>query len=384
MRFDKFIDSRKGIFVTRPSLPPLKEYVEYLEKIWESSILTNMGPLHEDFRERLSQFMDVPICLPCCNGHMALELTIQAIGLKGEVITTPYTFASTTHAIVRNGCTPVFCDVREEDCTMDADRLEDLITDKTVAVVPVHVYGMPCNVEKIEDIAQKHGLKVIYDAAHAFGVTVGGESIAKYGDASMFSFHATKAFNTIEGGCVALKDEELAMKIYQLANFGIMGEEIVAGSGANAKMNEFQAAMGLCNLNHFKENVDKRKKIFEQYQNELGGIDGIRALSPFREDIQINYSYCPMFFDREKLGISRDDIYDHLYKNNVYLRKYFYPLTSEFECYKDQGFVGDTPIAHRLSEQVLALPIYEDLEKGTVSMICDLIKEAAKRQEISK
>ena len=375
MQFDKHVETRKGIFVTKPSLPPLDEYVEYLKKIWESNILTNMGPLHEEFRERLTKLLDVPICLPSCNGHMALELVIQAFGLKGEIITTPYTFASTTHAIVRNGCTPVFCDINEEDCTIDTSKIEGLITDRTVAIVPVHVYGLPCNVEEIERIAKKHGLIVIYDAAHAFGVTVGGRSIAKYGDASMFSFHATKAFNTIEGGCVALSNQDVALKVFQLANFGIMGEEIVSGIGANAKMNEFAAAMGLCNLDQFEENIRKRKAIFEMYRDHLTAIEGVRMPEPYRDEVTLNYAYCPAIFDEEVLGKTRNDIYDYLAERNIYSRKYFYPITSEFDCYKDCGYKSDTEVAKKISKQVLTLPIYPDLELQDVERICKLISE---------
>ncbi len=375
MQIGKYSEKRKGIFVTKPSLPPLDEYVEYLKRIWDTNILTNIGPLHEEFRERLANRLDVPICVPMCNGHMALELIIQAFGLKGEIITTPYTFASTTHAIVRNGCTPVFCDVNREDATIDASKIEELITDKTVAIVPVHVYGLPCNVEEIERIAKKHGLIVIYDAAHAFGVTVGGESIARYGDASMFSFHATKAFNTIEGGCVALRDGEVALKAYQLLNFGIMGEEKVTGVGANAKMNEFAAAMGLCNLNHFDDNIKKRKAIYELYEEELTEIEGIRMPKPYREDVIRNYAYCPVFFDDSVIGKTRDDIYNYLASKNVYARKYFYPLTNEFDCYKDSGYKGNTEVARTLSKQILTLPIYPDLSIEDVRRICELIRD---------
>ena len=375
MQFDKHIETRKGIFVTKPSLPPIDEYVDYLKKVWESNILTNMGPLHEEFRDRLTKLFDVPICLPSCNGHMALELAIQAFGLKGEIITTPYTFASTTHAIVRNGCTPVFCDINEKDCTIDTDKIEELITDKTVAIVPVHVYGLPCNVEKIERIAKKHGLIVIYDAAHAFGVNIGGRSIAKYGDASMFSFHATKAFNTIEGGCVTLSNTDVALRLFQLANFGIMGEEIVSGVGANAKMNEFSAAMGLCNLNHFEENIRKRKAVYETYKAHLNTIRGIRMLEPYRDDVTLNYAYCPVIFDDETLGRSRNDIYDYLAERNIYSRKYFYPITSKFDCYKECGYKGVTEVAERISRQVLTLPIYPDLDIQDVELICHLISE---------
>ncbi len=375
MQIEKYSEKRKGIFVTRPSLPPLDEYVEYLKKIWDSNILTNMGPLHEEFRERLTTLMDVPICFPTCNGHMALELVIQAFGLKGEIITTPYTFASTTHAIVRNGCTPVFCDINEDDCTIDTNKIEELITDKTVAIVPVHVYGLPCNVEEIERIAKKHNLVVIYDAAHAFGVTIGGESIARYGDASMFSFHATKAFNSIEGGCIALSDLDVALKVFQLANFGIMGEEMITGVGANAKMNEFAAAMGLCNLEHFEENISKRKALYELYEKELTAIEGVRMPRPYRDDVVRNYAYCPVFFDEEILGKSRNDVNAYLTARNIYSRKYFYPITSEFDCYKDCGYRGETEVAKRLSRQILTLPIYPNLPVDDVKMICELIRE---------
>lgn len=371
--FKKYLDTREGIFVTKPSLPPLDEYLEYLKIIWDTNRVTNIGPLHEKLRERLTNLMDVPLCLLTCNGHMALELAIQAFGLKGEIITTPYTFASTTHAIVRNGCTPVFCDINENDCTIDTKQIEELITDKTVAIVPVHVYGLPCDVEAIERIAKKHKLKVIYDAAHAFGVTVGGESISKYGDASMFSFHATKAFNTIEGGCVALSDRDVYKKFFQLKNFGIMGEESITGVGANAKMNEFSAAMGLCNLDHFEENVKRRKAIYELYEEKLTGIDGVRMPKPYREDVVRNYGYCPVFFDKDVLGKSRDDVYNYLAERRIYSRKYFYPITSEFECYRDCGYKGDTKTARKLSRQILTLPIYPDLQLQDVEHICQLI-----------
>ncbi len=375
MQFEKFSDDRKGIFVTRPSLPPLDMYVEYLKRVWDSERLTNFGPLHEEFREKLTGFLEAPLCLPSCNGHIALELTIQAYGLKGEIITTPYTFASTTHSIIRSGCTPVFCDINADDCTIDTDKLEELITDKTVAIVPVHVYGMPCHVEEIERIAGEHGLKVIYDAAHAFGVRIGGSSIAKYGDASMFSFHATKVFHTVEGGCVTLRDKEIALKLVQLANFGIVGEDVVTGVGANAKMNELQAAMGLCNLELFEENVKKRKAVYELYEERLKGIEGISMLKTYRDDVARNYAYCPVFFDEKVLGKTRDDIYDHLASKNIYTRKYFYPPTNEFECFRDKGYRGETKVASRLSKQVLTLPIYPDLELENVEMICDSIRK---------
>ncbi|MCR4792391.1 MAG: DegT/DnrJ/EryC1/StrS family aminotransferase [Lachnospiraceae bacterium] len=375
MIFKKHFEKRRGIFVTKPSLPPAEEYMEYVRRIFDNGILTNMGPMHEEFREKLSDYLDADICIPTCNGHMALEMTIQAMGLKGEVITTPFTFASTTHAIVRNGCTPVFCDIREEDCTMDAEKIEELITDKTVAIVPVHVYGLPCNVDRIAEIAKKHNLKVIYDAAHAFGVKVGRKSISQFGDASMISFHATKAFQTIEGGCTVVHDKDLAMRIYHLINFGIMSEETVASVGANAKMNEFEAAMGICSLNHFEEYVASRKEIFETYRRELSEIPGIRLPQPYRQDVTMNYAYMPLFFDPKVLGKDRDKIYNYLALHKVYARKYFYPLTSSFECYRDKGFSGYVPVAEKASKEVLTLPIYSDLTVEEAAHICDLIRK---------
>ena len=376
MVIEKNIETRKGIFVTKPALPPFDEYLSYIKRIWDKAMLTNMGPLYEEFRERLADYLKAEICLPMCNGHMALEMTIQAMGLKGEVITTPFTFASTTHAIVRNGCTPVFCDIREEDCTIAVDKIEELITDKTVAILPVHVYGLPCDVEKIDEIAKKHGLKVIYDAAHAFGVKLGDQSVMLYGDASIISFHATKAFQTIEGGCSVLRDMDVAMRIYQLENFGIMDEEVVAAVGANAKMNEFEAAMGLCNLDHFDEIIAKRKKLYELYVSGLSGIQGVRLLKPYRDDITLNYAYMPVLFDEEIIGKNRNDIYAELSRNGVYPRKYFYPITSEYDCYKDKQYRGLTPIAKKSSRQVLTLPLYPDLPENEVIRICEIIKGA--------
>lgn len=375
MDFSRYLDTSEGIYVTKPSLPPFEEYVGYLKRIWDNNVLTNMGPLHKEFREKLAEFLGVPLCLPVCNGHMALEMTLQAMELSGEVITTPYTFASTTHAIVRNNLTPVFCDIRESDCTIDPDRIEELITDKTSAIVPVHVYGMPCDVEKIERIAQKHNLKVIYDAAHAFGVSVNGNSIASYGDASMFSFHATKIFNTIEGGCVVAKDEKRLLRVYQLHNFGIMDEENVDFVGANAKMNEFQAAMGLCNLKTYEEKLSKRRDLVELYADCLKDVPGIRMLKYDNDNIEYNYSYLPIFIDKERYGLSRNEVKELLAKYNIHARKYFYPITSDFNCYdygKDKSRLG---IARKMSEQVLTLPLYPDLAKETVINICNILRE---------
>lgn len=249
------------IFVTRSSMPPLEEYIDEIRELWESHWLTNMGAKHKELEKQLRQYLEVEGVSLFSNGHMALEMVIQAMGLSGEVITTPFTFASTTHAIVRNGLTPVFCDINPENFTMDVSKMEALITEKTSAIVPVHVYGQVCQVEEIEEIAKHHDLKVIYDAAHAFGVTYKNRGIGSFGDASMFSFHATKVYNSIEGGCVCFQDQELGLDLYRLKNFGIRNEEVVDSVGANAKMNEFQAAMGICNLRHVEEEIEKRKRI---------------------------------------------------------------------------------------------------------------------------
>lgn len=370
---------KEEIFVTKPYLPPKEEFMEYLDKIWETRHLTNNGPFLMEFTDQLCDLLDVDKCLPMTNGHMALEMTIQAFKLTGEVITTPYTFASTTHAIVRNGLTPVFCDVRESDCTMDPDKIEALITDKTSAIVPVHVYGMPCDVKAIDAIAKKHNLKVIYDAAHAFGETIDGESIVHFGDASMFSFHATKCFTSIEGGCSVVNDQDLMLRVYQLQNFGIMNEESVVYVGANAKMNEFQAAMGLCNLKHFDEITVQRKAVVDLYMKLLAGVKGIRILDYNNEHIKFNYSYFPIFINKDEFGMSRDEVYDYLLKNGIHARKYFYPITSEFECYQNSGFRGDVSTAKRLSEMVLTLPLYPDLATDIIERICDLLKTAGKK-----
>ncbi len=370
------------IYVTKPSLPPMDEYIEYVKKIWDTDILTNFGPVHEEFRKQLSEFLQTDLCMPTCNGHFALEMLIQALGVKGEVITTPFTFASTIHAIVRSGCTPVFCDIKATDCTIDPEKIEELITDKTVAILPVHVYGFPCDVEKIEKIAKKHGLKVIYDAAHAFGVEIGSKSISHYGDGSIYSFHATKAFNTIEGGCAVASDKETGIRLYQLINFGIMDEERVEYVGANAKMNEFEAAMGICNLRHFHDDVIKRKVLHDIYKEKLSHIAGVSLLNPDCKDVKRNYSYCPVIVDERIVGKTRDDVYNCLTEQGIYARKYFFPIANEFTCYREKGYKGNTPIAHSISERVLTLPLYSDLTSENVIRICDILENYLGRQDV--
>lgn len=368
-----------NIWVTRPSIPMLEEYIDEIKDIWESRWLTNMGEKHIQFQEQLSSYLGVKYVELLTNGHMALELGIQALGLSnGEVITTPFTFASTTHAIVRNGLTPVFCDINPEDFTIDAQKIEPLITDKTVAILPVHVYGNICDVEKISKIAQKYNLKVIYDAAHAFGESYYDRKVGNFGDISCFSFHATKVFNSIEGGAVCYKDEQFGKELYRLKNFGIKNEDEVDGVGANAKMNEFCAAMGICNLRHLEEEIAKRKRIVDRYRENLSGIKGIR-LNIIQKGTQSNYSYFPIIINEKEFGCGRDDVKEILEENGIGARKYFYPITSSFDCYKGRFDPTTTPIADMISKQVLTLPLYADLELHEVDRICDIISRSCRQ-----
>lgn len=358
------------VLVTRSSLPPLEEYVEMLKPIWDSAWLTNMGKYHEEFKSELSEYLGTDQLELFVNGHMALELGIQALQLEGEVITTPFTFASTTHAIVRNGLKPVFCDINERDYTMDVEKIEDLITDKTCAIAPVHVYGNICDVERIQEIADRHQLKVIYDAAHTFGETYDGIGIANFGDISMFSLHATKVFHSIEGGVTAFRDPALKSLLYQLKNFGITGYESVEYVGSNGKMNEFQAAMGLCNLRYLDGEIAKRKAIVERYRERLSGISGIK-LCEENPRVKSNYAYMPVVFDGYRAD--RDAVFAELAKYNIHARKYFYPCVNAYECYRGQFSEADTPTAARISRQVLTLPLFADLSLETVDEICEII-----------
>lgn len=366
----------EDIYVTKASLPEFEDYMAEVKDIWESHWLTNNGAKLRKFKHELSNFLetkqdDISLLV---NGHMALELLIQAMDLTGEVITTPYTFASTTHAIVRNNLTPVFCDINEEDFTMDVKQIESLITDKTSAILPVHVYGNICNVEEIEKIADKYNLKVIYDAAHVFGTKYKGKTLNHFGDASIYSFHATKVFNTIEGGCASYKDKNIGYRLKQLKNFGIQDSETVDAVGSNAKMNEFQAAMGICNLRNVQHGIKKREKIYYLYKELLDSIPGIQ-INKIQVNVDSNYAYFPIIVDPKKFGTTRNILAEYLMKNGIYPRKYFYPLTSAFECYQGKFDIFATPVALNLSKRVLTLPIYEDLALEDVEQICYLIKK---------
>ncbi len=362
------------ILVTRSSMPPFEEYCEEIKKLWDSHWLTNNGAEHCQFQAELERFLGCPHVVLYTNGHLALENIIAAMGFPAgsEVITTPFTFASTTHAIVRSGLTPVFCDVREDDYTIDPEKIERLITKKTVAILPVHVYGNLCDVEQIASVARENGLKVIYDAAHAFAVRYKGVSSANFGDASMFSFHATKVFNTIEGGAVCLSDDRLVSQLNERKNFGVRAQESVPYVGGNAKMNEFQAAMGICNLRHLEKEIAKRKIAFDRYRLRLDGVEGIRLCRP-QKDVQPNYAYFPVVFDG--FAKNRDAVFASLAEEGITARKYFYPLTNGFECYRDMPTAGveKTPIARYFADRVLTLPLYADLTVEDVDRICDII-----------
>ncbi len=364
---------KERILVTRTSLPPYEDYIEKIKTLWDSHWITNMGINHKMLEERLCEYLQVPYLSLMVNGHMALELIIQAMDFpKGsEIITTPFTFISTTHAIVRNGLIPVFCDIKLDDYTIDESKIEELITEKTAAILPVHVYGNLCNVKAIEQIANKHNIKVIYDAAHAFGETLDGKSVAFFGDASIYSFHATKVFNTIEGGAVAVHSNELFEKLYDLKNFGIRGEERIVGIGANAKMNEFSAIMGLCNLDYLAENIECRRKKTEIYDKELTNTGNIVIQKYEQKGVSYNYGYFPVRFLKE--GI-RDKVYNKLREQNIYSRKYFFPLTSDADCFKEKYKDVKLINAREAASNILVLPLYPELEDSIIIEICEIIK----------
>lgn len=367
------VQMREKILVTRSSMPPYEEYIEAIKPLWDTHWLTNMGVYHQQLEKELREYLDVPELSLMVNGHMALELAIQSFGFPrdAEVITTPFTFISTTHAIVRNHLKPVFCDVKPSDGTIDEEKIEDLITEHTVAIVPVHVYGNVCNVERIQEIADKYNLKVIYDAAHAFGVKYKEKGIGNFGDASVFSFHATKVFNTIEGGAVAFSDHKIYEKLYNLKNFGIRGEELVTEVGANAKMNEFVAIMGLCNLRHLEDALARRKEIHDFYRREISKIKGISLLRE-SEDATRNYAYFPVVIE-DDYGSSRDEVFERLRENNIFARKYFYPLTADQACFKNKYRNAGIGNARKLSKQILILPMYEGLGMENVERIVGLL-----------
>ncbi len=362
------------IYVTKPYLPEKEKFNSYIDFIWDSCYLTNQGTLHNEFQDRLKGYLDVGNITLTVNGHLALESALRMFDFEqgSEVITTPFTFASTTHAITLSGLKPVFCDIKESDLTIDENKIEELITDKTVAILPVHVYGHPCNVEAIESIAKKHGLIVLYDAAQAFAVKVNGKSIANYGDISMFSFHATKLFHSIEGGALAYNKSEYAEILNAYKNFGIMDEEHVEYVGRNAKMNEFQAAMGLCNLDSMEDILVKRKEITLRYREHLKGIPEVRMFYVESDKIEYNYAYLPILVNTKE---NREELYNFLAEHDIFVRKYFYPIVSDYECYKELYNEVKLPVAKKSGDTVLTLPIYHELSLEDVDRVCFFIKK---------
>jgi len=366
----------KDILVTRSSMPDFDEYTEEIKELWDSHWLTNHGVKAKQLKEELKSYLSADNLELTVNGHMALELILTALKLPAgsEVITTPFTFVSTTHSITRCGLKPVFCDINPDTYTMDPDKIESLITDKTSAILPVHVYGNICDVEKIQEIADRHNLKVIYDAAHAFGIKYKGSSVANLGDASIFSFHATKVYNTIEGGAITFRNSALSKLIEEIRDFGICDEESIPFVGPNAKMNEFAAAMGICNLRHVDEEIKKRRAVVDLYRELLSKVKGVKFNMP--SDIATeNYAYFPVVFTDE-YPLSRDEIFKKLSDEGIKSRKYFYPLTNEIEAYSGQYDVNDTPVALDISRRVLTIPMYADLEHENVRKICRIIAEA--------
>lgn len=363
------------VYVTQPALPPLEEFTEYLRQIWDTKILTNNGPFHQQFEKELADYLGVKYISVFANGTLALVTALQALRITGEVITTPFSFVATTHSLWWNNIRPVFVDIEPEFFTLDPEKIEAAITPQTTAIMPVHVYGNPCKMDAIQKIADTYGLKVIYDAAHAFGVTINGNSVLNYGDLSVLSFHATKTFNTIEGGAIICHDEKTKRRIDFLKNFGFADEVTVVEPGINAKMNELQAAYGLVQLKHVDEYITKRKAVAEMYRNELNGIKGIRVLNDI-EGIRHSYTYFPVLIDEKEYGLSRDEVYETLKRHNIYGRRYFYPLISRFPTYRGLASANpaNLPVANKIAEQVICLPIYSNLDFEVVELIVKLLK----------
>ena len=371
---DKFPDN-KPIYVTRPSLPGLDEFLPFVEKIWDNKVLTNNGPFHQQLENELADFLDVPYISLFANGTLALITALQALNISGEVITTPYSFVATTHSVWWNNARPVFVDIDPVTCNISPKKIEAAITPDTTAILPVHVYGNPCQVEHIQEIASRHQLKVVYDAAHTFGIKYKGGSLLRYGDLSILSFHATKVFNTMEGGAIVSHDIQTKQKIDYLKNFGFAGETEIKLPGINSKMNEMQAALGLVQLKHYHKNVNKRKAITEKYKDELGKVEGISFLILQSGVQDYNYAYFPIFVDQNSYGKSRNDLYYHLKKWNIHGRRYFYPLISSFPSYSGlpSAQPKNLPAAQTIADQVICLPLYPDLALSDVVRIADII-----------
>lgn len=361
------------ITVTSPLLPSLDEFIPMLQDIWNRKWLTNNGFYHQELEKALAEYLGVKYISLFTNGTLPLITALQAMRITGEVITTPYSFVATTHSIWWNGIKPVFVDVEESTGNLDPEKIEAAITPHTTAIMPVHVYGNPCKMERIKEIADTYGLKVIYDAAHAFGVKVNGETILKYGDMNTLSFHATKVYNTIEGGALVCNDEATKKQIDYLKNFGFAGETTVVAPGINSKMDEVRAAYGLLNLKQVDAAIAKRKHVAELYCEGLKDILGLRYIQDI-EDVHHNYAYFPIFINKE-YGMSRDELYNKLKEYNIFGRRYFYPLISTFSSYKGLESANplNLPVAHKLADQVLCLPIYADLTEKDVNRVIEVV-----------
>jgi dTDP-4-amino-4,6-dideoxygalactose transaminase len=365
----------KPIYVTRPLLPDLKEVYQELEKIWASKWLTNNGPEHQIFEKELRRRLKVPNVSLFNNGTTALLVAVNSLGLKGKVITTPFTFPATPHALFWNGINPVFCDIDEKSMTINPDKIEQMVNPRTTAILGVHVFGTPCHIEKIQEIAIRRRLKVIYDAAHAFDTEVDGTGIGNFGDISMFSFHATKLFHTAEGGALTCKDTDLKRRIDLLKNFGIKSEDEVVMPGINGKLNEIQAALGLINLRYLEAEREKRKQIINTYTHCLHDIEGI-SLNEIPKNVKNSYQYLVIRIEQERFGISRDEVYKRLREYNIYARKYFYPLCSDYPCYRNlpSADPANLPVAKKMAAEVLCLPLYGELAIASVEKICEIIR----------
>ena len=367
-------DITKQIFVTQPSLPPLEEFVDSLKIIWANKILTNGGPFHQQFEEALAAYLGVKYISLFSNGTLALITALLASRISGEVITTPFSFVATTHALWWNGIKPVFTDIEPNTFTLDPDKIEAAITPRTTAILPVHVYGNPCRVQQIKKIADTYGLKVIYDACHTFGGKLNGQSIVNFGDLSILSFHATKVFNTFEGGAIVCHDNKTKQHIDQLKNFGFTGETTIVAPGINAKMNEIQAAFGLLQLQYIDESINKRKKLTNLYRDILKKVNGITLMHEI-QGLTYNYAYFPVLISEKEFGCSRDDLYERLKEKNIYTRRYFYPLISDLPTYKTliSADISNLAVAKSISLQILCLPIYPDLGTDDIEFICSKI-----------
>ncbi len=362
---------KEPIYITRPILPPIKEVTKKIEEIWDSKRLTNVGAQHRSLESGLLKYLNTPYLTLFCNGTLALNIAFQALELKGEVITTPFTFPATATSLIQKNITPVYCDIKLDDFNIKPENIEKLITPETTAIMPVHVFGNPCEIEKINEIANKNDLKIIYDAAHCFGVKYKNKGIGNFGDVSMFSFHATKIFHTLEGGALTYNNGELKETFFLLKNFGIKNEEFVLLPGTNAKMNEIQAAIGLLNLPRVDEEIEKRKFLTKIYKENLCDINGITYLDE-KKHIRYNYQYFPILINEEDFGINRDQIYDNLKKYNIFSRKYFYPLCTDYKFYKEDKD-WNIPNARKISNQILCLPLYGELKKPEIDKICQIL-----------